>query len=151
MDLFSAHTDHVLRQLYSQSSQGPAAQMVRGTGRFDPLRATTGYTLPKRGFSLPKSGGIALDSRRSRGLKRSVRDELQDMGNRERSVKKPRDLARDDADVLDSRQVAGRSTHMNCEAMNRPGKWISMVAGSLGMPLVDLVSNNLRTHICSHA
>ena len=51
--------------------------------------------------------------------------------------------ARDDADVLDSRQIAGRSTHMNCEAMNRPGKWISMVAGSLGVPFVDFVCDQL--------
>ena len=39
--------------------------------------------------------------------------------------------ARNDAEVLDTRQIAGRSTHLNCEAMNRPGKWISMVAGIL--------------------
>ena len=37
--------------------------------------------------------------------------------------------ASNDTDVMDTRQIAGRSSHMNCEAMNRPGKWISMVAG----------------------
>ena len=38
--------------------------------------------------------------------------------------------ARNDSDVLDTRHIAQRNTHMNCEAMNRAAKWVSMVAGS---------------------
>lgn len=39
--------------------------------------------------------------------------------------------ARNDAEVLDTQQMAGRLTAANCEAVARPAKWISMAAGTI--------------------
>ena len=94
MDLFSMHADTVLRDLLARQQQGPAAQMVRGTKAFDPLRQGKGFTLAQSGFSLKKHGGAALNSAKFRRIPKNVREEAEDMGRNHPRIQRagvPRD------------------------------------------------------------
>ena len=46
--------------------------------------------------------------------------------------------AHTDAEVLDTHAVARRSTHLTCEAFNRPGRWISMLSGTVRAAATEL-------------